>query len=101
MGADRVSAQTTPYCSPGDASAGTAMVTAAVTSPPAGTFDEPGLTDVQVDKGFWMCPAAPRNAPFAMKALEEYRTMCTVEVVVLETSIPRWMSVPGATWSTM
>jgi hypothetical protein len=36
QGAERAPAQTTPYCSPGGASAGTLMVTTAVTRPPAG-----------------------------------------------------------------
>ena len=96
MGAERASAQTTLYCSPGAASRGTVMVTVAVTRPPAGTSDAPGRTDVQVDKSFGVCPAAPRNTPFAMVAAAGYRTMCAVEAVVLETSIRRWMTVPGA-----
>src|SRR6266571_4772837 len=90
-GAERDSAQTTPYCSPGAASLGTMTVTVAITRPPAGTSAAPGRTDVHVDTSFGVCPATPRNEPFAMVAAAAYRTMCCVEDVVLETSIRRWM----------
>jgi hypothetical protein len=71
------------------------MVTVAVTRPPAGTSDAPGRTDVQVDKSLRVCPAAPRNEPFAIVAAAAYKTTCAVEAVVLETSIRRWMTVLG------
>ena len=87
MGAERVSAQTMPYRSPGVASRGTTMVTLAVRSPPARTWAEPGLTDVHVDTSLGVCPEAPRNAPLEMKAAAAYKAMETGEDVVLDTWI--------------
>jgi len=54
------------------------------------------LMEVHVDRSLAVCPAAPRNEPFAMVAAAGYITMCTLDAVVLETSIRRWMTVPGA-----
>src|SRR6202035_4758867 len=92
---ERVSAQTTPYCSPEGASRGTAMVTVAIACPPGGTLDAPGRTDVQVDNSLGVCAAAPTNAPCLMAAAAGYMTMCRLEAVVLEISIRRWLIVPG------
>src|SRR5450631_461123 len=94
-GAERVSAQITPYCSPGDASCGTAIVTLAVRCPPARTSDAPGLTDVHVDRSSGVRPAAPTNEPLAIAAAAGYRLIGIVEAVVFETSIRRWTTVPG------
>lgn len=96
VGAERTSAQTTPYCSPGAASSGTAIVTVAIRRPPAGMSEAPGRTDVHVDRSFGVSPAEPRNEPCSIVAAAAYRTTCATEVVVLETSIRRSMTVPGA-----
>src|SRR5579863_2999839 len=67
-GSERVSAQTTPYCSPGGASRGTTMVTLPVRTSPEAMADEVGATDVQLDKGFDVCPAETKNAPLSIDA---------------------------------
>ena len=101
LGAERASAQTTPYCSPGAASAGTEMVTVAVNFPPAGTSGWPGTTDVHEDRSLGVFPAAPRKNPLSILAAAAYKAMWAVEAVVLETSIRRLITAPGLRWSTM
>ena len=80
---------------------GTLIVTVDVTRPPAGMSEATGSTDVHRDTSFGVCPAAPRKEPFSIVAAEGYKATCIVEPVVFETSIRRWMVVPGARWSTM
>jgi hypothetical protein len=43
--------------------------------------------DVQVDTSFGVCPAAPRNEPFAIVAAAGYKTMCSEVGVEFEISI--------------
>src|ERR1700682_5119701 len=94
-GAERVSAHTTPYCSPGDASRGTAMVTAAIACPPGEMSAALGSTDVHVDNSLGACSAAPTNSPCLIPAAAGYKRTCAVEAAVFEISIRRWMTVPG------
>src|ERR1044072_6874821 len=94
-GADRTSAQTTPYCSPGAASAGTATVILATLVPPAGRTAAPGTTDVQLESSLAVWPSAPRNVPLSMVAAEEYSATLAVESVELGTCIRRLMTAPG------
>src|SRR5688572_26478343 len=82
MGAERASAHTTPYCSPGAASAGAAIVTMPVSFPPAGTSGSPGTTDVHVESSLAACPVAPRKELFSMLAAEAYSWTRAVEAVV-------------------
>src|ERR1700729_2066910 len=86
-GVERVSAQTTAYCSPADASRGTAIVTLTVRCPPARRSDAPGLTDVHVDRLLGVCPTAPTNEPLSIVAAAGYSTIGILEVVVFETSM--------------
>ncbi len=101
LGAELASAHTTPYCSPGAASGGTAMVTVAVTVPSAGTSTVPGSTDVQLDRSLAVLPSAPMNSPSPMLAAAAYRVMSAGASVVLDTSIRRSITSPGGRWSTM
>src|SRR5579864_3820561 len=94
-GVERVSAQTTAYCAPADASRGTEIVTLAMRCPPARRSDSPGLIDVHVDRLLRVCPAAPTKEPLSIVAAAGYSTTGIVEVVVFETSISRWITVPG------
>src|ERR1700733_1436807 len=97
----RVSAQITPYSSPGGAVDGTEITTAALRRPPEGTSEELGSTDVHVESGSPLCPTAPRNTPFFTEAAAAYRVMDAVEGVALGTWRLRWITAPGATSATM
>src|ERR1700684_1846635 len=94
-GVERVSAQTTAYCSPAEASRGMPIVTLAVRCPPARRSDTRGLTDVHVDRLFGACPAPPTNEPLSIVAAAGDSTIGIVEVVVFEISMSRWITVPG------
>src|ERR1700730_1549000 len=91
-----IAAHTTAYRSPGLAVDGMATVTVSTAGAPVGTSRVDRLTVVQVDRSLAVCAAAPTKEPWVMAAAAGYTATCCADVVVLDTTMRRWMVVPGA-----